>query len=391
MSERNEDELNDKEQQTSNEDIEREIEETVELNSVQDKDTYLDNEQADAAAPAEAPHEAPTKNNSAVAVPWIIAVIAVAALVFVLFKYQSSDKGLNETVAEMDGIKIKQSDVYTEITTKQMSEDQLISLVNNVAQTKIVDLESDKAGIKITDEDVKKELETLKKQYGFATDDDLNAALQQSGITLEDFKDKQIKPDLKIKLLFENHNPVTDDALKAYFDKNKDTFATTPKEVRASHILLPTKEEADAVLAELKAGKDFATLAKEKSQDGSKDKGGDLGFFGTGKMDADFEAAAFALAKGEMSDVVQSQFGYHIIKVTDVKEAVVPEFDTVKADVKEAYYNEKLQTEGLAWVESLKKARNYKNLLEKKPEPAASASPEASPTAAPSATASSVQ
>jgi foldase protein PrsA len=389
MSERNENELNDKEQQSTNEEIEREIEETVELNSVHDKDADADSLQAGFAASS----EAPAKNNSAVAVPWIIAVIAIAALVFVLFKYQSSDKGLNETVAEMDGIKIKQSDVYEEFTTKQMSEDQLISLVDNVAQTKIIELESEKAGIKVTDEELKKELETVKKQYGFATDDDLNAALQQSGMTLEDFKEKQIKPSLKIKLLFESKNPVTEDGLKAYFDKNKENFATTPKEVKASHILLPTKEEAEAVLAELKAGKDFATLAKEKSQDpGSKDQGGDLGFFGRGQMNAEFEDAAFALAKGEMSEVVEApQSGFHIIKVTDVKEAVVPEYDAVKADVKEAYYNEKLQTEGQAWMEGLKKERNYKNLLEKTPEPTASASPEASATAAPTASASAGQ
>ncbi|MNW11881.1 peptidylprolyl isomerase [compost metagenome] len=82
---------------------------------------------------------------------------------------------------------------------------------------------------------------------------------------------------------------------------------------------------------------------------------------------------------------MQSQFGFHIIKVSDVKEAVVPEYDTLKAEVKEAYYNEKLSTEGQAWVDSLKKEYNYKNLLEKAPEPTASASPEASATASPAA------
>lgn len=102
-------------------------------------------------------------------------------------------------------------------------------------------------------------------------------------------------------------------------------------------------------------------------------------------MDAAFEEAAFALAKGEMSDVVQSQFGYHIIKVFDVKEAVAPEYDKVKEDVKEAYYSEKKQTEGQAWVDSLKKQYNYKNLVKKAAEPTASASPEASATASPAA------
>ncbi len=195
-------------------------------------------------------------------------------------------------------------------------------------------------------------------------------------------------PTLKIKLLFENKHPVTEEELKTYFEDKKDsTFATTPKEIKASHILVNTKEEAEAVLAELKGGKDFANLAKEKSQDpGSKAEGGDLGFFGRGVMNQRFETAAFALAKGETSEVVEADNGFHIIKITDIKEAVVPEYDTVKADVKKAYYEEKMGTEATTWLETLKKDRNYKNLVAKEPEAAsptasATASPEASPSA----------
>ncbi|TVY04479.1 peptidylprolyl isomerase [Cohnella terricola] len=368
MNERNENELNDKQELASHE-AEQEI---AAASAVADP------------APLAAPEiAAPARSSSATVVPWVVAVVAIAALVFVLIRGTSAGTE-NEAIAKMDGVTIKKSDIYDEIE-KQFGKEQMISLIDNVAQTRAIEMESKKAGVTITDEDVKEEIDNIIKQYGMASEADLTNALIQSGATLDDFKNKQIIPNLKILKLFESKHPVTDDELKAYFEKNKETkFATTPKEVKASHILLHTKEEAEAVLAELKAGKDFATLAKEKSQDpGSKDQGGDLGFFGPGEMNSGFETAAFALAKGEMSDVVEAESGFHIIKVTDIKEAVVSEYDAVKKEVKLAYYEEKRDTEGQAWLKSFMKDKNYKNLLEDKPELAASApaSPEASPSA----------
>ncbi|QTH44753.1 peptidylprolyl isomerase [Cohnella sp. LGH] len=385
MSDNNEKNLQDNEQQPTNEAIEKELEETVEPKS------SLDLGKADpgivtSAVPAAAGAAAPARSSSAVIVPWVIAVIAIAALVFVLIRNTSGGTS-NEAIGQLDGYTINKTDFYDEMKDR-VGEDQISALVDEIAQTKIIELESEKAGIKINDEDMKNEIENFKKAYGFETDEDMSAALTQAGFTLEDFKEKQIMPTLKIKLLFENKHPVTEEELKTYFEDKKDsTFATTPKEIKASHILVNTKEEAEAVLAELKGGKDFANLAKEKSQDpGSKAEGGDLGFFGRGVMNQRFETAAFALAKGETSEVVEADNGFHIIKITDIKEAVVPEYDTVKADVKKAYYEEKMGTEATTWLETLKKDRNYKNLIAKEPEAAsptasATASPEASPSA----------
>ena len=89
--------------------------------------------------------------------------------------------------------------------------------------------------------------------------------------------------------------------------------------VRASHILVKTEAEAKDILEELKNGASFGDLAKDRSLCPSKKRGGDLGFFSRGKMVREFEKAAFALKKGELSDVVKTQFGYHILKVTDRK------------------------------------------------------------------------
>ena len=107
---------------------------------------------------------------------------------------------------------------------------------------------------------------------------------------------------------------------------------TTPEQIRASHVLLTTEGKDDAavraqaeqVLKEAKSGADFAALAKKYSQDESNaQQGGDLDYFTRGRMVAAFDNAAFALAPGEISDVVKTEFGYHIIKVTDRKPAIV--------------------------------------------------------------------
>ena len=90
-----------------------------------------------------------------------------------------------------------------------------------------------------------------------------------------------------------------------------------PEKIRCAHILLKNRTEAEAVMLRLKAGEDFAKVAQEKSLCPSKRRGGDLGFFGRGQMVREFEQAAFALQKGQMSDIVKTEFGCHIIKRLD--------------------------------------------------------------------------
>ena len=90
--------------------------------------------------------------------------------------------------------------------------------------------------------------------------------------------------------------------------------------IRASHILVKTEEEAKKLLEEIKNGADFAKLASEHSMCPSGRDGGDLGFFGRGMMVKPFEEAAFALKKGEVSEPVETQFGWHLIKLTDIQE-----------------------------------------------------------------------
>ncbi len=124
----------------------------------------------------------------------------------------------------------------------------------------------------------------------------------------------------------------TEEELRKEYDK-RHTTAEPVIEARASHILLAEKELADEIHAKLAAGGDFAELAKEHGTDGTKDRGGDLGYFAHGDMVPVFSDAAFALEVGAFSEPVQSQFGWHLILLTDKRERPKPEFDAVREEI----------------------------------------------------------
>ncbi len=137
---------------------------------------------------------------------------------------------------------------------------------------------------------------------------------------------------------------VTPDATKKVYDEARKQMGGE-QEVRARHILVPTEDEAKAVLAEIKKGTDFAELAKQKSKDpGAAAEGGDLGYFTKDQMVPEFAAVAFKLDKGQVSDPVKTQFGWHIIKVEDKRTKPVPEYDKVKDQI-ETYVQRKAQAE----------------------------------------------
>jgi peptidyl-prolyl cis-trans isomerase C len=135
---------------------------------------------------------------------------------------------------------------------------------------------------------------------------------------------------------------ITDDQIRARYDKE---MAETPpvNEVHARHILVKTKEEAEAIIKQLDGGAKFEDIAKEKSSDaGSGANGGDLGYFGPGQMVPEFEKAAFALDVGKYTEQpVQSQFGWHIIKVEDKRTQQPPAFDQVKSQVRSLLLRDK--------------------------------------------------
>ncbi|MHB8173929.1 MAG: peptidylprolyl isomerase, partial [Nitrospirota bacterium] len=154
---------------------------------------------------------------------------------------------------------------------------------------------------------------------------------------------------------------VTDQDAKAYFEQNKDNLGS----VRISHILVPTEQQAEDILAKLKAGQKFSALAKQYSlDDKTKDKGGDLGWVNWAQFgSASLKDTAFKLKPGEVSGIVQSQFGYHIMKVTGKKPAKESDFNNIKDALKEQIAEKKKEDLFESFVKELRaKAKITQNL-----------------------------
>ena len=151
---------------------------------------------------------------------------------------------------------------------------------------------------------------------------------------------------------FKKHvvDAVTSDEVKARYEA--EIAKIEPQdEVRARHILVKTEDEAKAVIADLDGGKDFVELAKEKSTDPNKSEGGDLGFFGKGRMVPEFEAVAFTLEPGTYTkEPVKTQFGFHVIKVEEKRKQQPPALEQVEGQVRQIVMRDK-------YVELLEKAK----------------------------------
>ena len=167
---------------------------------------------------------------------------------------------------------------------------------------------------------------------------------------------------------------VSDAEIRSFYDKNPDKFARE-ESVKASHILIgvdssasaddkkKAREKADKLKKELAGGADFATLAKGNSTCPSSQQGGDLGSFGKGQMVPAFEKAAFALKPGEVSDVVETQFGYHIIKLTEKTAAATTDFKDVKVKIGEYLKGQKVNEAIQKYLEETKKTAKIEILL----------------------------
>ncbi len=154
----------------------------------------------------------------------------------------------------------------------------------------------------------------------------------------------------------EEKTKVGDEEVKKHFESHRAEFKTG-EEVRASHILVKTEEEARKAQEKLAQGADFGSVAKESSLDpGSKGKGGDLGFFSRGDMVPEFEQAAFSLPVGKVSSPIKTQFGYHLIKVTKKKEGKQQEYEDVSAHLRQRLLREKQKAAFDSWVGGLKAA-----------------------------------
>ncbi len=279
--------------------------------------------------------------------------------------------------------------------------------LRRVTAAALIEEEADRRDVQPSEEDVLAEFESQYADFlenqGW-TEDDFFAYLEEQDSSFESFKENgldtvewQLTLDA-VRTAVAGPVEPSDEEVTAYFDEHRADYATE-EQVRASHILSGTSDEdvqaffeehranygteenpadleeirdrvlediraeAERVLAEAVAGADFAELAREHSTGPSGPSGGDLGWFGRGQMVAPFEEAAFALAVGEISGIVETEFGYHIILVTDRQEAFEPELsdviDRVRTDFEEQVLNERLQS----WFDGVYEAAEFDVLL----------------------------
>lgn len=246
--------------------------------------------------------------------------------------------------------------------TEQYKKQMRPQVVESMVMEQLLDEQIKKANIKVTDSDVNDKLNEIVAAQPGMTMETLKERIAAQGQSLDQVKE-QIKKTMSYEKLIGDVE-VNDAEVKAFYDENKEDF-NKPEQVKASHILVKVdasatpeqkaaaKTKIEGLLKQAKAGGDFAALAKENSDDpGSKMRGGDLGFFDRNTMVKEFADAAFALKVGDISGVVETQYGYHIIKVTDRQKGGLTPFEKAKPDIVKSFQNKK-------------KSELFKQLIEK--------------------------
>ncbi|MFJ7954452.1 peptidylprolyl isomerase [Lysinibacillus sp. NPDC096418] len=263
----------------------------------------------------------------------------------------------SDYVAKVEGEKILQTEL-DEALLNQYGAEVLDTLITN----KIVELEAKKQNINVSDEVIQAEYEEFVEAYGGV--DSVNEVLEANGLTEDALKDN-IRNYQLTKQVIAASIEITDEEVEEYFENNKDNYGQD-EQIVASHILLEDETTAKEVLTKVKAGEDFAELAKEYSVDTeTKEDGGDLGYVSRGRMDEAFEEAMFALEKDAVSEVVQTPEGYHIIKVTGKVPAEEAVFEDIKDEVYETVLESRVNDEYAAWVTDKKAEYDIETKLTK--------------------------
>ena len=298
----------------------------------------------------------------------------------------AAQKKASGNVATVNGVAIKRADFDREVfaiksrfapqgVMEAAQEAELqTSVLEKMIGGELLYQASKKKGVKVEAAAIDAELGKLKKN--FPGDKEFKEAIKNSGTSEAELKN-QIQKNLAIQRLldqdFAAKATVSAEEAKGFYEKNKEKFKQ-PEQVKASHILIEVKDGAteaekkaarqkiEAILKKVKAGEDFAKLAQENSQCPSSSQGGDLGFFGRGQMVPPFETAAFALKPGAVSDIVETQFGYHIIKVTDKKAESTVAYETVKEQISQRLKATKTQEAVSRYVAELEKGAKIERM-----------------------------
>ena len=281
----------------------------------------------------------------------IVGAIIVIGLAVILLLSISK----REVVATVGDTKITKDDLY-----EQLVDTYGANVVSKMIDDEIINQEVKKEKIKVSNEEVEKEFENYMAQYG--GEEAFNNLLMQQGLTKDDFKD-DITQYVQIEKLVDSRIKVTDEEIKEYFEENKEKF-NEEEQVHANHILVEDEKTAKDIKKQLDEGADFAELAKKHSKDtANAEKGGDLGFFGKGKMVKEFEEAAFASKVDEITDPVKTSHGYHIIQVVEKKAAKKAKLEDSKAEIKDILYREQVQAQYAEWMNEKKEEYKISNKI----------------------------
>jgi peptidyl-prolyl cis-trans isomerase C len=255
----------------------------------------------------------------------------------------------------------------------------IAQIMPQLVEIEIAKAYAEEQGITVSEQDVNQEVETLKDQVAqqaqgqdIGREEAFDQALQQAGITEEQLR-QQIREQLPIQKVQERvaggAGP-SQEEVEQFYEQNKAAQFTTPETRCTRHILFnkDQKEKAEEVKKQLENGGDFAALAKKYSQDpGSAEQGGDLGCIGRGETVPNFEEAVFNAEQGEIVGPVETEFGYHVIEVTDIQEEVTQPLSEVEAQIRDQLTTEAQSEEFTAWLQKQKEQRNVKYLPGYKP------------------------
>ena len=248
-------------------------------------------------------------------------------------------------------------------------------ILDNLINIELLFQESRNNGIEVEKEAIDSQIKSLKQNL--SNDTEFKNFLSELNLSERAFKLK-IKKGIAIQKLIETQIAdkikISDEESKAFYDTNPDLFKQ-PEQIKASHILIKVEPGADEIKKseakqkikniqqKLNKGEDFAALAKEFSEGPSKNNGGDLSYFQQGQMVKPFEDAAFALKTEEVSNIVETQFGYHIIKVVDKKPEKTIAYKNVKENLAQHLKQEKTNQEVKLYLQKLREKSKIEKFL----------------------------
>ena len=245
----------------------------------------------------------------------------------------------------------------------------LQTVLDRLVEKKLIEQKIRELNIKVSEEEIRQAIEDVKKQNNMPSQEALVTALANQGLSFEQYRAQLQEQIEKLKLVSMEVRAkihVSETEMREYYDANRAKY-TEDESYRARHIFFKTGEKSPAdeikrtmttalmVLAEAKSGKDFAELAKSYSEDPAARKdGGDLGVFKKGEMQAEPESTILAMKPGEVSELVSTPAGFHIIKLEERFSGKLKPFEALKAEIEEAIYRKKSEERFGQWAKELR-------------------------------------